>query len=451
MNFFSSIKFRLTRWYMGTMAVTLLVIGIGAFFLMSYNLHRNLDESLKVRVSQLRSSIEAEGRRITIENRAGDMVWIYWLDGSLAGSSDPSIDIPDIYELVKRIAWYGSAFHDTKAKDGQELRLFGDMIQTEEVSLVVVVAHPTAEITGLLVNFAYALGVSVLAVILFVGVTTLVLTSRVMKPVEQMTRAAQEISVKDLSRRIAVGSDDELGRLGQTLNSMIERLEEAFDRQRQFTADASHELRTPLSIIEAESTLALSKERNANEYQKSLELVAQETSYMAEIINKMLFLARSEAGKEPLNLEEVNLRELFAELSPDMEVLCRDKGLDCNLGPFDEAFVQGDVIKLKQMFLNLWNNAVRYTASGRVATSAIRNGKTVTVTVVDTGVGIAPEHLPHIFERFYRVDNSRSRADGGSGLGLVIARHIAELHGGRIEVESRVGEGTTFAVILPLV
>jgi heavy metal sensor kinase len=279
----------------------------------------------------------------------------------------------------------------------------------------------------------------------------LFLASRVLKPVEQITQAAQKIEESDLSQRIAVKNDDELGRLATTLNDMIARLEEAFNRQRQFTADASHELRTPLAIMQAEATLALSKERTETEYRKSLETISQESTYMSSVIGKLLFLARSDAGKEQLNFEDVDLKDLIIGLSANVEALAADKEIKFAVDTQANLVVNGDKVKLRQLFINILENAVRYTPTGgNISVSLVRKELNTLTTISDTGIGIPPEHLPHIFERFYRVDKARSRADGGVGLGMAIAKYIADSHGGKIEVESQLGKGTTFYITIPL-
>jgi len=278
------------------------------------------------------------------------------------------------------------------------------------------------------------------------------MASRVLKPVERIRQTAQEIGESDLSRRIEVDSEDELGRLASTLNQMIGRLETAFSRQRQFTADASHELRTPLAIVQAESTLALRKKRTQEDYRKSLELISQETAHMSAIVGKLLYLARTDAGKDQVNFERINLKELLTELSSDVEVLAREKGLEFKLAPLEDLTIEGDKVKLEQLFLNLLENAIRYTPrGGSISASVVREGKTAVIAIKDTGIGILKEHIPHIFERFYRVDKARSRAEGGAGLGLAICQHIAQVHSGKIEVESQVGKGSTFSAFLPLV
>jgi len=232
---------------------------------------------------------------------------------------------------------------------------------------------------------------------------------------------------------------------------MIARLEEAFLKQRRFVADASHELRTPLAVIQAESSLVLEKPRDLDEYQRSLELVAQEVDYMSEIVGKLLLLARSDAGCEPVNFRQVDVAALLTGLTQDIEALAQEKRLRLSFGPMTAVEVRGDRVKLRQLFLNILDNALRYTPEGgTVSGSVVRQADQAVVTIGDTGIGIPEEHLPFIFDRFYRVDRVRTDGEGGTGLGLAIATSIAKMHGGTIEVESRIGGGSTFRVLLPL-
>ena len=232
---------------------------------------------------------------------------------------------------------------------------------------------------------------------------------------------------------------------------MIERLQKAFERQRQFTGDASHELRAPLAVIQAESTLALQKDRHIDEYRQSLETISQEAGHMTKIIEQLLTLARSDAGVEKMSFEKVNLSKLLSDLTSDINVLCHDKGLSLKLDADNNVSVKGDAGKLRRLFLNVLDNAIRYTPGGGVISVTLSNeGQTALVTIKDTGIGIPQKHIPHIFDRFYRVDKARSRAEGGSGLGLAICKYIVEAHGGEISVESVVGKGTTFYIKLLL-
>jgi len=317
-------------------------------------------------------------------------------------------------------------------------------------SAALVIGRPMEDIEQALSGLMRTLIIAVPLTMLIAGGGGVFLARRALKPVDQMIQTAQDIEESDLSQRINVKTKDELGRLGSTLNQMIERLEKAFKRQRQFTGDASHELRAPLAVMQAESTLTLQKERSASEYQKSLETISQEAGHMSTIVDRLLSLARADIGGEQLLVEEVNLRDLLGDVSSNVGVLCQDKGIEFRPGQMDRLAVKGDNAMLRELFLNLLDNAIRYTQSGGTISISLRaEGQMALVAISDTGVGIPSEDIPHIFERFYRVDKARSRAEGGSGLGLAICQHIAEVHGGKIEVQSQVGVGSTFLVRLP--
>ena len=256
----------------------------------------------------------------------------------------------------------------------------------------------------------------------------------------------------DLSQKIPVNTQDELGRLGSTLNQMLARLSRAFIRQKEFTGGASHELRTPLAVIQAESTLALQRIRTPEEYRGSLETIAEEAESMSRIISQMLALARADSGADQVVFEELELHGLLREVAEGMEALSRGKSLQWEMRLNGSSAVMGDRGLLKQLFLNLIENSVRYTPQGGVVSIASEvKDEEALLSFSDSGIGISEEHLPHIFERFYRVDKARSRSEGGSGLGLTICQQITELHQGRIGVRSVEGKGTTFTVTIPLV
>jgi len=314
-----------------------------------------------------------------------------------------------------------------------------------------VIARSTRQIDQALARLIRTFVIAVPLALALAAAGGIFLAGRALKPVDRMAQTAQQIEESDLSRRISVNTKDELGRLASTLNAMIGRLERAFQRQKQFTGDASHELRAPLAVIEAESSLALQRKRSSSDYRQSLETIAQEAKQMSSIIDQLLILARADAGKEQWNFTQVDISKLISNLSTDIDVLCQEKGLSFQLGHTEDLVVKGDEARLRGLLMNLLDNAVRYTPSpGTVSISLRREGQMAVVAITDTGVGIPAEDIPLIFERFYRVDKSRSRAEGGSGLGLAICRHITEAHGGMIEVESEVGTGSTFSVWLPL-
>lgn len=242
-----------------------------------------------------------------------------------------------------------------------------------------------------------------------------------------------------------------MGRLASTLNLMIERLEKAFQRQKELTGDASHELRAPLAVIQAEATLALQRERDPDSYRRSLEMIARETDHMSGTLKQLLTLARADSGKEEMAFRGVELVPFLTGLCEDMTILCREKGQTLHHELGNPITIKGDPQALRNMLANLITNAIRYTPEGgSITVSLYREGSMAVVAVSDTGMGIPPKALPHIFKRFYRVDKARSREAGGSGLGLAICKHIALAHGGTIRVESRINQGSTFRVRLPL-
>jgi len=452
MSIFKSIKFRLTVWYLIAIMLLLVAFGAVAYFMLSKSLYRNLDNALRARLAELESSIAVENNQISFEQKFNDFILIYDANGALLQRLGPNVRFSNIEEMVEQALFGEGSFLTTPTTEGQDVRLYAAPFNLDsQTRIAIIVGRRTREIHDMLSIFRVVIIYSALAVILLAGIGGMLLANRTLKPFDHITDIAREIGEGDLSRRIDIQSEDEMGRLAATLNGMISRLEEAFQKQRQFAADASHELRTPLAIIQAESSLALDKKRTQAEYRKSLELVSQEVAYMSEIIGKLLLLARDDAGSEPLNFQEVNVKDLFTELSSDLEALAQEKGVAFNLGPMDNLSVRADRLRLRQLFLNILDNAIRYTPSGgTVSSSLVRKNGSAFVSISDTGIGIPSEDLPFIFDRFYRVDKARSRGDGGMGLGLAIASSIAKLHGGEIEVESQVGKGTTFYITLPL-
>jgi heavy metal sensor kinase len=452
MRVFKTIKFRLTIWYLAVIVVLILGFGILAYVQFALNLYRNQDDALRTRMAEIQTGLQVVNGKITFPDRPADIVMIYDSNYDIVQSLGPNVQFMNISNLVKRALLGTTLFQDASTADNQKVRLMAAPANLDVKSrIVIVVGHSPTDIEESLASFRKILGYSGLAIIILAAAGGVFLANRVLKPVGQIIQAALEIGESDLSRRIEVTSQDELGRLSSTLNGMFGRLEAAFNRQRQFTADASHELRTPLAIIQAESTLALEKGRSEQEYLKSLETVAQESAFMSTIIEKLLFLARVDAGREPYSFQELSLRDVLLDLSQDVEVLAKERNLTFAPGVLEDLNVIGDKTKLRQLFLNIFSNAINYTpAGGTVSFKVYRDGGAAVVAISDTGIGIPSEHMPFLFERFYRVDKTRSRSEGGSGLGLSIAEKIAEVHGGKIEVESQVGKGSTFRVSLPL-
>ncbi|HPW17069.1 MAG TPA: ATP-binding protein [Candidatus Aminicenantes bacterium] len=456
MNFLRSIKFRLTLWFLAAILLMLAVFGTFSYYLLKRSLVRNLNDSLRDRFIELASSTRFDGERFFFNATVGELVMFYDADGALKQTLGPAIQA-DLGRIIELALVGDKAFQTVKRAGGSAMRLLagpynagggGDRPQKR---FALVIGRSTNDIVSVLAIFRMVSLNSSFLVLLLAGAGGIFLAGRTLKPVDQIAETARGIGESDLSRRIDVLTDDELGRLAATLNGMIGRLEEAFKKERQFVADASHELRTPLAIIQAESSLALEKTRTQDEYRRSLELVSQEIDFMSEVVGKMLLLARSDSGAETLDFEDIKLKPLLMELAQDVDLLVQDKGLKLELGPMEELKVRGDRVKLKQLFLNVLDNAVRYTPPGGTITAALgrRDGRAV-ASIADTGIGIPAEHLPFVFDRFYRADKARTASDGGTGLGLSIALSVAKMHGGAIEVESEPGKGTTVRVALPL-
>jgi heavy metal sensor kinase len=271
-----------------------------------------------------------------------------------------------------------------------------------------------------------------------------------MRPLQDISATASRISGGHLSERINVAdTENELGQLAGVLNSTFARLEAAFDQQQQFTADASHELRTPIAVLVSEAQTALARPRNADEYRETIEACLDTAQQMRRLTESLLELARFDAGQEQMKREPIDLAEITRASVELVQPLAAESGVQihCDLAPSE---VSGDAVRVGQVIANLLTNAIRYNkphGQVRVRTHA-EQGKAV-LTITDNGQGIAPEDLPHIFERFFRADKSRSE-HGGTGLGLAICKVIVDAHAGSIEAASQLNAGTTFTVRLPL-
>jgi signal transduction histidine kinase len=274
---------------------------------------------------------------------------------------------------------------------------------------------------------------------------------RVLRPIGRITAVARDIQATDLSRRIELpGPDDELKQLGDTFDAMLARLDAAFAAQRQFVADASHELRNPLAIIRTNVDVALADSRaDADDLRHTIVVVKRASDRMARLVDDLLALARRQ---EPtLEHELVDLGAAVAEASDDFVVpaAARNIVLDRAIAP--GVTVTGDRDALKRAVANLLENAVRLAPAGsRIRLATGSEGDRAWVAVADEGPGIAPEDQPHVFDRFWRADKARARADGGTGLGLAIVRQIVESHGGQVRLQSKVGVGSSFVIWLPV-
>jgi two-component system, OmpR family, heavy metal sensor histidine kinase CusS len=278
------------------------------------------------------------------------------------------------------------------------------------------------------------------------------ISRRALAPVDAITHAAQTIGIENLSQRLELpAAGDELRRLSETWNGMLERLEAAVKRLTQFTADASHELRTPIALIRATAELTLRRERSAETYREALKHIIDETDRTTRLIEDLLLLARADAGLPAWPLDRVELTPLVRDICEQGQILAQERQLEISTeAPAQPVFVDANDTALRRLLLLLVDNAVKYTpAGGHITVSVALDSSGPTVTVRDTGIGIPDAALPHVFERFYRVDESRNREAGGAGLGLSIAQWIAQRHRASLEAESVIGRGSAFRVRFP--
>ena len=319
-------------------------------------------------------------------------------------------------------------------------------------SAILIAGYPVNEVQSQVEEFFSTLILLIPLVLLVSTIGGFFLAKTSLRPVDEITRTAQEITASNLSRRIAVpNTNDEIARLSDTLNDMILRLETSFERVRQFSADASHELRTPLTILTGELELALRSRKTPEQYQDVISSALQEVLRLSRVVESLLLLARADRGQLSLHKEPTNLTEMLADLADAAMILGSPKSIYITFRANEDLIVSADRAQLSQMFLNLVDNAVKYTPEGGLISLTVHRDKNhAEVRVRDTGIGINAEHQKKIFDRFYRVDKARSREQGGVGLGLSIVQWTVQAHEGTIMVESEPGQGSTFIVRLPL-
>ncbi|MFQ5899945.1 MAG: sensor histidine kinase [Thermodesulfobacteriota bacterium] len=299
----------------------------------------------------------------------------------------------------------------------------------------------------------YLLYASASISLIFAGIVGWLLANRALRPVAEITKTARRIGAENLNQRLEVRNPgDEIGRLAETFNDMISRLESSFDRIKQFTADVSHEIKTPITILKGETEIALKTEKTVEGFKSVLVSNLEEINRMTHVIEGLLFLSRRDSGIKDITTEEIDMDDLLKEKYQQAILLAKNKEIKVILVRNDPVRVKGNPIRLRQLLLNLIENAVKYTPkTGEITLSLEKSAGFARIVVSDTGIGVAREDLPYLFDRFFRVDKARSREEGGSGLGLSICKGIVNSHNGSIEVKSRPGKGSKFIIHLPAI
>lgn len=449
------LRVRLTLWYILVMALTLLLLTNYVYMRVQRDMIAEVDNSLQVAASQASVILEDENGRLSFDY--GEEVPYVGQVGEngfamrLISADGTVLDEWGGYEAVP--SWASvSRGYVTLSGEKTNWRLYSQPIETEWGTIVwLQVAQSLARVQQALDSLRTQLMLGVPLVMILAGLGGVFLAGRALRPINQITRTAQSISGSDLKQRINYqGAADEIGRLAKMFDEMLDRLNAAFGRERQFTADVAHELRTPLTVLKGQIGVTVSRARTGAEYERTLHDLEEQVDRLIRLTTDLLFLSRLEQGRLPWQPEAIEFSDLLAGIVEQVQPLAESKGLKLNKEIPNGLSLRGDPDHLIRLFLNLLDNAIRYTQpGGQIEVRAEGEDTGLYVSVSDTGPGIPPEHLPHLFDRFHRVEAARSRATGGAGLGLAIAYEITQWHGGRLEVRSVLGSGTTFTVHLP--
>jgi two-component system heavy metal sensor histidine kinase CusS len=452
-----TIRWRLTLWITLALGVTLTCFAILVYALLRQALFEQTDRSLQSALGQLKGDPRA--------NTATEERVKYWIEefkdhlglyGVVYRNGTPyawSTELTD--KSFPTVPPNGA---DTWTAEEQlpvigRQRIMAERMRLGAQEFVVVVLAPLDMVDGQLAQVRNVFFIAGPLTLLLSAVLAFWLAGKVLAPMSELRRSTDAITVEHLDQRLPIlNPDDELGQLTNTINAMIGRLERSFAEIRRFTADASHELRTPLTALRAEVEISMAKNLAPEETRQLLGGILEELVRMSRLTDQLLTLSRRDAGVEQMAVVPVALNTLITGVVDALRPLAESRQIRLHLEGEGVATIQihGDEGRLRQVFINLLDNALKYTPSdGKVVVRIEKQGTTVTVVVEDTGIGIPPEHLPRVFDRFYRVDKARSREEGGTGLGLSIAESIVKAHGGTIKLESTIGKGTVCCVILP--
>lgn len=456
------IRLRLATWYFVVFATVQLAFGASMWMALRHSLYAIVDENLDERVESVRRfidsqkknadlakmreelaetyDVEPEGRYLQVYTGSGELEY---QARALAGVALPPVPLT---------SQPGPAYSDLNVEQ-QPLRFATQRVAAHGSTYVIQIGVSTAQTQEALVRFFWGLLLIAPTLLLIASFGGYLISRRALAPVDAITSQAHAIGEQSLGNRLQkFETHDELQRLSDTLNEMLERIEVSFRRVTRFTADASHELRTPLSLIRMESELALRKQRGPAEYREALGNIQFQSVKTGELLEDLLALARGDAGRETLHFTALDLCARVRAVADSWSRPAREKMLqfsrDCPDGPI---WIHGDQGALERLVTILLDNSFKFTpAGGSVTVSLSEKRGLAELRVTDTGIGIAPEHHRKIFERFYRVDDARSSVTGGSGLGLAIAEWIITQHNGSIQVDSAAGVGSIFAVLIPL-
>ncbi|HEV7927622.1 MAG TPA: ATP-binding protein [Verrucomicrobiae bacterium] len=456
-----SLRFRLIMWYAGLLTGVFLLCGATMYLVLRHYLEQSLAESLRRRTQQITVSLLAKveetgepfvvdeikaryapenyDRFVRLSRRNGTVIYA----SGRAATFDPA-GLPPAAYTASRIA---------SLPDGNRLLIVADEYRTPKgLEYIIESGGPMQPIDRLLARLLLLLLLGVPVVVLVAAAGGYVLVGQALAPVVQIAHSAEQITLHNLGGQLPLApTGDELEQLSLALKAMITRLREAFEQNQRFLADASHELRTPLTALRGELENAVEEASPLPELRDKIGSALEEVDRLAKIVQTLFAISRLDAGEAQQEWRRFDLAGVAADTAGQMSLLAEDKEISVNCNVEQEAVVEGDRARIKQVVVNLLDNAIKYTPPGGSIQLNVRarDGKAV-LEVLDTGIGIPAAALPHVFERFFRVDKARSRELGGAGLGLAIVKSICTAHGGQIDAKSAEGQGSRFIVELPL-
>lgn len=457
-----SLRVQLATWYLAFFSALFLLLCVLLYGALSGSMQRRLDETLASQASTAAKLLEEE-----LEEMHGDGAGA---TNDVLSELQPAGQVIAILENTTLLAG-GTAAQQEELASAARAALASGRIETVEAlpgwgahgaraaahrlsyrgrAFTVLAVESLDSIAADLRALRGMIAVALPLLILIAGAGGYVLTRRGLAPLGSMAEQARRITSQNLDARLEIGrAAGELTLLAVSFNELLSRLDQSFDTMRRFVQDASHELRTPLAVIRGEADVALSRDRSAAEYRESLATIQQESQRLSRLVDDLLNLARADAGRVQLRVEELYLNDLVAECCRSVQPLAAAREIELECRATGDVPFRGDESLLRRMVINLLDNAVRYTPpGGKVSATLEQQDGDVRIRIADTGIGIAPEASQHVFERFYRADESRSRRQDGFGLGLSIVKWIAESHHGAVELTSEPGAGSTFTVRL---
>lgn len=449
------IRARLTLWYFCILATGLLAFAFFTLAMLNHAMHRTVDGRLRAHMAAVRQIMAEDANRNPAALRhdldedvelAPDLTLLeIWTQNGDVVYRSAAMNRMQVSGALPQVSQYPA----TQIYLHHPLRALVRNVATRDKTFVVMVAIPVQNFVAASRQLQTALWIAIPLLLLLAGAGGYWIAGQALSPISGMIEAAASIQPNDLSTRLRVPTAaDELRSLSLTVNGMLDRLQAGFEHITRFTADASHELRTPVALLRTRTEVLLRRPRSADEYRTAHEENLQELERTSNLIEQLMLLTRADAGADTLSFADVDLTELLRSTAAVTEPLAQAKNILWTVElPKHPVLTHGDESALRRLMLVLIDNAVKYTAeNGNVRIALENSGSLASLSIQDTGIGIADNELSKIFERFYRADQSRERATGGAGLGLSIGQWIAHRHGVKISVESALTRGSTFSV-----